>query len=80
MPGGTTTTSPALAILVSELELSFGTDPFAKLVPITDIRTFGDLANAYRLALVPQQNQKSDADELSQAAARARRRVTRRET
>jgi acyl carrier protein len=69
-----------LAILVSELELSFGTDPFAQLVPITDIRTVGDLANAYRLALQPAEKQKAEADDLSQAADRARRRVTRRET
>lgn len=69
-----------LAILVSELELSFGTDPFAELVPITDIRTFGDLTNAYRLALLPQDKQPAEADDLAQAADRARRRVTRRET
>jgi len=69
-----------LAILVSELELSFGADPFATLVPITDIRTFGDLTNAYRLALLPQKHQDTETNELAQAADRARRRVTRRET
>ncbi len=69
-----------LAILVSELELSFGTDPFAQLVPITDIRTVGDLAKAYRLALMPEPTKKTETDELSQAADRARRRIARRET
>lgn len=67
-----------LAILVSELEVSFGADPFAQLVPITDIRTFGDLVHAYGLALLPGQDQESDKDELSKAADRARRRVTHR--
>lgn len=68
-----------LAILVSELEVSFGADPFAKLVPITDIRTFGDLVEAYRLALKPDPKHKADADDLAQAADRARRRTARRE-
>jgi acyl carrier protein len=40
-----------LAKLVAILELELGVDPFAKLVPITEVRTVGDLCNAYRLAL-----------------------------
>jgi acyl carrier protein len=40
-----------LAHLVFELELTFETDPFAKLVPITSVRTVGDLVAAYAQAL-----------------------------
>jgi acyl carrier protein len=40
-----------LAKLVAILELELGVDPFAKLVPITEVRTVGDLCNAYHLAL-----------------------------
>ncbi|MCC5622299.1 hypothetical protein [Nostoc sp. CHAB 5715] len=36
-----------LAQLVAVLELKLEADPFAKLVPITSIRTVGDLYNAY---------------------------------
>jgi len=40
-----------LAHLVFELELMFEVDPFAKLVPITSVRTVGDLVAAYSQAL-----------------------------
>ena len=69
-----------LAILVSELELSFGADPFAQLVPITDVRTVGDLVRAYGLALLPDQPAAKADDGLSAAADRARQRVNRRKT
>jgi acyl carrier protein len=69
-----------LAILVSELELSFGADPFAQLVPITDIRSIGDLVRAYSLALIPEQVTAKPDDGLSAAADRARQRVNRRKT
>ena len=36
---------------VFELELMFEIDPFAKLVPITSVRTVGDLVAAYAQAL-----------------------------
>lgn len=38
-----------LAQLVSILEFKLGVDPFAKLVPVTSIRTVGDVCDAYRL-------------------------------
>lgn len=40
-----------LARLVAVLELELGVDPFAQLVAITDLRTLGDLCDAYRRAL-----------------------------
>jgi acyl carrier protein len=36
-----------LAQLVAQLEQRLGEDPFAELVPITSIRTVGDLVDAY---------------------------------
>jgi acyl carrier protein len=43
-----------LARLITILELELGVDPFARLVAITDIRTVGDLCEAYRRALSPE--------------------------
>lgn len=42
-----------LAELVSNLESSFGVDPFAERVPITSVRSVGDLCNAYLACLAP---------------------------
>ena len=39
-----------LAVLVVELEAALGLDPFAKLVPVTSVRSVGDVVDAYRLA------------------------------
>jgi len=36
-----------LARIIAKLEMKLGVDPFAKLVPITSIRTAGDLCAAY---------------------------------
>jgi acyl carrier protein len=69
-----------LAILVSELELAFGTDPFAKLVPITDMRTVGDLVRAYALALIPNEIAPAEDPSLADARERAQRRTMRRRT
>lgn len=44
-------TSLELARLVSVLDDKFGVDPFMELIPITSIRTIGDLINAYQQAL-----------------------------
>jgi hypothetical protein len=38
-----------LAQLVATLELELHADPFAQLVPITSVRTVGDVCEAYRL-------------------------------
>jgi acyl carrier protein len=40
-----------LARLIFELELAFEVNPFAKLVPITSVRTIADLVNAFAVAL-----------------------------
>jgi hypothetical protein len=40
-----------LARIVAVLELELGSDPFASLAAITDMRTVGDLCTAYRKAL-----------------------------
>ena len=37
-----------LARIVASLELELEADPFSSLVPITDVRTVGDLVSAYR--------------------------------
>jgi acyl carrier protein len=64
-----------LAELVVALEETLGADPFAKLVPITDVRTVNDLVCAYQAALVPGCTQ-PDAlrDELRAARSRGTRR------
>lgn len=66
-----------LATLISDLELALDADPFAELIPVTSIRTVGDLVQAYRLALQPDQAA-HNGQELSSAVARARLRQTRR--
>jgi acyl carrier protein len=43
-----------LAHLVAALEQRLRVDPFFKLVPITQVRTLGDLCAAYRTALAGQ--------------------------
>jgi acyl carrier protein len=40
-------TSLDLAILVAALEMNLQADPFQELVPITSVRTVGDLEGAY---------------------------------
>lgn len=67
-----------LATLISELELALDADPFAELIPVTSIRTVGDLVRAYQLALQPDAASVLDKQELSSAVARARLRRTRR--
>lgn len=66
-----------LATLISELELALDVDPFAELVPVTSLRTVGDLVQAYRLALQPGDTAHRGQD-LSPAVARASLRRTRR--
>ena len=65
-----------LAQLVAVLELRLSADPFAKLVPITSIRTVGDLCDAYRkyFANDGQDEQETPSFSRSQARARLRRR------
>ncbi len=44
-------TSLNLAELVVALEIRLSVDPFSALVPITEVRTIGDLCQAYERAL-----------------------------
>jgi acyl carrier protein len=67
-----------LATLISELELALDADPFAELVPVTSLRTVGDLVQAYRLALQPGDALVHRGQDLSPAMARAHLRRTRR--
>jgi acyl carrier protein len=67
-----------LAQLVFDLELTFGADPFQKLVSITSVRTVGQLVGAY-LRLSDDTAVPADApDELADAQAASERRRQRR--
>jgi acyl carrier protein len=72
-------TSLDLAFLVAELEVELGTDPFAKLVSITSVRSVGDLVRAYQQAFFPELRRGGEDDAIAAAAARARTRRARRE-
>jgi acyl carrier protein len=73
-------TSLDLAFLVTELEIQLGIDPFAKLVPITSIRSVDDLVHAYRQALFPEARPAAPQDHLAAAVQRAQMRRERRES
>ncbi len=45
-------TSLDLARIIAKLELKLGVDPFSSLVPVTSIRTAGDLCGAYAKCFV----------------------------
>jgi acyl carrier protein len=45
-------TSLDLARIIAKLELKLGVDPFSSLVPVTSIRTAGDLCAAYAKCFV----------------------------
>lgn len=64
-----------LAQLVSLLEVSLQADPFQSLVPITSVRTVGDLHQAYGKFFSGEQGAPEGEEELqaSQARAEARR-------
>lgn len=64
-----------LAQLVALLEINTGVDPFAAHVAITDVRTVGDLCDAYRVALGLQPSQPGFGLQAGQARAEARRRA-----
>jgi acyl carrier protein len=63
-----------LAFLVAELEAELGVDPFAKLIPITSIRSVDDLVDAYRKALAPDPKMAGQDEELAAAMRRGRQR------
>jgi acyl carrier protein len=66
-----------LAQLVFELEMTFGSDPFEKLVPVTSVRTVGDLIGAYRRLYLPSADDEGAA-ELAEARRESERRRQRR--
>ncbi len=45
-----------LAQIVVKLEMELGVDPFARLVPVTSVRTVGDLCDAYAKCFEPESN------------------------
>jgi acyl carrier protein len=68
-----------LALIVAELEAELGVDPFAKLVPITSVRSVDDLVEAYRKAFLPEAKETTPDQNLARAVQRARIRRTRKE-
>jgi acyl carrier protein len=66
-----------LALIVAELEVDVGTDPFAKLVSITSVRSVNDLVGAYRKALFPETSDPGQDHDLAAAVRRAQTRQAR---
>lgn len=69
-----------LAQLVVMMELRTGKDPFLELVPITSLRTVGDLVAAYRSSFAPRQDGAGEvvAPSFGEERAESRRRASRR--
>ena len=68
-----------LAQLVSVLEMKLRADPFEHLVAITEIRTVGDLCQAYQRLLVGETNASTTRDILRAGQTRAQARRARRQ-
>lgn len=68
-----------LAKLVAVLELKIGVDPFAKLVPITSIRTVSDLCNAYQKCFSIEKEQEQKQPSFPESQKRAEMRLHRRQ-
>jgi acyl carrier protein len=66
-----------LAFIVAELEVELGADPFARLVPITSVRSVDDLVTAYRMVFDPASKEPREDPSLAEAARRAKERRTR---
>jgi hypothetical protein len=66
-----------LALIVAELEVDVGADPFAKLVSITSVRSVNDLVGAYRKALFPETSDPGQDHDLAAALRRAQTRQAR---
>lgn len=68
-------TSLDLAQLVASLEINLGADPFQELVPITSVRTVGDVCHAFERFFAGEQVESEDAALLeSKRRAEARKR------
>ena len=61
-----------LAVLLARLEISLEGDPFAELVPVTSVRTVGDLCDAYRRLFAGEQ---PATDSEQAGSSRAERRL-----
>jgi acyl carrier protein len=70
-------TSLDLAFIVAELEVELGADPFARLVPITSVRSVDDLVRAYRIVFDPNAREPEQDPSLAEAVQRAKERRTR---
>jgi acyl carrier protein len=68
-----------LAFLVAELEVELGVDPFAKLVPVTSVRSVADLVRAYQQAFFPGLQRGGEDNAIAAAVQRARIRRARRD-
>ena len=66
-----------LALIVAELDVEVGADPFAKLLSITSVRSVNDLVGAYRRALFPKANDPGQDHDLAAAVRRAQMRKAR---
>jgi hypothetical protein len=66
-------TSLDFARTIAILEMELGTDPFACQVPITDVRTVGDLCQAYQIAANPPKETAATTFETNCSRAAARR-------
>jgi acyl carrier protein len=64
-----------LAQLVSILEMKLQADPFEQLISITDIRTVGDLCQAYQQILSGKTHAAADREELLASQQRAQARL-----
>lgn len=69
-------TSLDIARVIAVLELELGVDPFTRHAAITDMRTLGDLCQAYRAGLgAPESEPVADVFASSEKRAAARRNV-----
>jgi hypothetical protein len=64
-------------LIVAELDVEVGANPFAELVSITSVRSVNDLVGAYRKALFPDANEPGQDHDLAAALRRAQTRRAR---
>ena len=69
-----------LAQIVVKLEIELGVDPFARLVPVTSVRTVGDLCGAYAKCFSPDGDSQADSEDTADPAHTERRRSLRLKT
>lgn len=67
-------TSMQLAQIVLDLETEMGGDPFESLVPVTSVRTVGDMVKAYEKLFAAEDDDDAGDDALLAAQNRAQQR------